>query len=198
MAERYNFRPSCADPDPDCYAPPLPPTCYEECTPCDNPCEPKCPPKVRAHEAICLTDGEWERCFSLFQMVGCEPTRVPAFVYCIELKVRRQGSCRVLSCECPIRADAKGNACFQWSDKFRELPAGYYEADLYINNKTCFTLLFRKQSCWAVMKPETVEYDPLPCDGPERCCVGCVPAPDFDNPPPLGDCLGGCDGPKCE
>ena len=198
MATKYNFQPDCADDTPACYAPPPQFSCADDCNPCYDPCEPKCPPKVRAHEAICLAEGEWERCFSLHRMVGCEPTRVPAFVYCIELKVRRQGSCRVLTCECPIRADKLGNACFQWSDKFRELGPGYYEADLYVNGKSCFALLLRKRECWAAAKSESVEFEPLECDGPESCCVGCVPTPDFDNPPPLGDCSGGCNGNKCE
>ena len=195
MATQYHFR---GQPDtPDCFAPPPPIDCMPECQPCDNPCEPKCPPKVRAHEALCLVDNEWERCFSLFQMVGCEPTKVPAFFHCIELRIRRQGFCKVLTKECPIRTDNKGNACFVWTDKFREMPAGYYEGDLYIDDKHCFTLLFRKQCCWAKMQSESAEHEPTACQPPEGCCNGCVPTPDFETVMPNGDCEK-CYGSECE
>lgn len=197
MAQRYSFRQEelCSEQQNSCYAP-LPDfdDCYNPCTPCENPCEPKCPPKVRAKDAICLSDEEYERCFSLHRFVGCAPTQVPAFVYCIALKVRRQGMCRVLTEECPVRADAHGNACFVWSDKFRDLPAGYYEADLYLNGKSCFTLLFRKRDCWATAKTESVRTAEQPCSPPEHCCVGCTPQPDFDDDTRLGD----CDGNQCK
>lgn len=197
MATKYNFRGSCDEPVNECYAPPPDFSCVDTCNPCHNPCEPKCPPKVRAKDALCLTDDEWERCFSLYQYVGCSPVQVPAFIYCIEMRIRKQGLCRVLTKECPTRADVKGNACFIWSDDFRKLPAGYYEGDVYINGKNCFTLLFRKRGCWTNMKTESVELDDLPCEAPERCCGGCVPQPDFDNTPVVGDCEE-CNGSECK
>lgn len=183
-AKPYNFRGTPPAPD-DCR---LPPPTFD-CVPCEpcNPCETRCPPKVRAKDALCLSDEEWERCFSLRRWVGCERLRIPAFVTCMLLKVRKQGFCRVLTEECPVRSDAQGNVCFVWSDKFRALPAGYYEADLHINGEVCLTLLFHKKSCWTSLRTESVELDKLPCDTP--CCdVGCVPYPDIESPEPMGDC----------
>lgn len=187
-AVKYNYNPSCTDENNDCYAPPVDFACVDMCSDVCSPCEDKCPPRVRAKDAICLPDDEWERCMSLYGTVGCEPTRLPAQMYCIELQVRRQGLCRVLTCECPIRVDNLGNACFQWSDDFRALPAGYYEADLLVNNKHCFTLLFRKKKCWTRLETVSVEVDELPCEPPEQCCTGCAPSPDFEQDIPLGDC----------
>lgn len=187
MAEIYNFR-GDEERVPDCMLPPPDFGCVDTCQPCDNPCEDKCPPKVRAKDAVCLSDDEYQRCFSIYQRIGCEPVRVPAFIYCIELRVRRQGLCRVLTKECPIRADNQGNACFVWTDKFRDLPAGYYEADLYINGKSCFTWLFRKRRCWAKMNTESVSLQELPCEAPSTCCGGCVPQQDLTTDTRLGDC----------
>lgn len=196
MAGHYNFRPTCDEAD-DCFAPKPDFGCVDYCPPCHNPCEPKCPPKVRVSEAVCLSDEEYERCFSLHQYVGCEPVQIPAHIYCIALKVRKRGLCRVLTEECPVRADRDGNACFVWSDCFRALEAGYYEADLYINGKSCYTWLFRKRKCWAAMKTQSVDLDTPPCEAPEHCCVGCVPTPDIETEPPLGNCEE-CNGNQCE
>lgn len=197
MAERYNFRPRCDDEELGCFAPPIDFGCEDTCPPCDNPCEQKCPPKVRVQDAVCLSDEEYERCFSLHQYVGCAPMQIPAQIYCIALKVRRRGLCRVLTEECPTRADRDGNACFVWSDKFRSLPEGYYEADLYINDKSCYTWLFRKRGCWATLTTQSVQLDHTPCDPPCGCCIGCVPTPDVETDDRLGDC-GECNGNQCE
>lgn len=196
-AQHYDFRGNSAYDELSCLLPPPDFSCVDTCNPCEDPCEPKCPPRVRAKDAVCLDDNEWERCFSLYQHVGCEPVRIPAFVYCIALRVRRQGLCRVLTEECPIRADAYGNACFQWSKTFRELPAGYYEADLYVNGKSCYTWLFNKRSCWAGMETKSVAHEDFPCEPPAHCCVGCVPHPDFETELPKGDCEE-CHGNQCK
>lgn len=196
MAERYKFRPTCDD-DLGCFAPPPDFGCVDICPPCNNPCEPKCPPKVRVQDAVCLSDEEYERCFSLHQYIGCEHVKVPAQIYCIELKVRKRGLCRVLTTECPIRADREGNVCFVWSDCFRELDAGYYEADLYLNGVSCYTWLFRKRKCWAKMNTVSVELDTAPCHAPAHCCVGCVPTPDIETEQPLGNCEE-CNGNQCK
>lgn len=197
MAQQYRFRDDeLCNPHNNCLLPPPEFDCEDVCEPC-NPCETKCPPKVRVHEAVCLADDEYERCFSLYQKRGCEPAQIPAFINYIGLRVRRRGFCRVLTEECPIRTDLRGNACFVWSDDFRALPAGYYEADLYINDKHCYTWLFRKEKCWALMKTESVEHEELPCEAPCRACVGCVPTPDIEQTPLQGDCEK-CDGNQCE
>lgn len=188
MGYYYNFRGD--DKRNDCFAPAPDFECVP-CDPCDNPCEPKCPPKVRAKDAICIGHEEFERCFSLHQRIGCSPVQVPAFIYRIGMKVRKQGFCKVLTEECPIRADNNGNACFIWSDTFQSLEAGYYEADVYINDKFCFTLLFRKQSCWGKLVTETVENYDLSCEPPVGC-IGCVPTADVETE----NLIGGCDD-KC-
>lgn len=190
MATLYNFKPTCHD-DDGCFAPKPDFDCVDTCQPCNNPCEPKCPPKVRAKDAVCLSDDECERCFSLFQYVGCDITKVPAHIYAIVLKVRRQGNCRVLVEECPTRSDNKGNVCFVWSEDFRQLPAGYYEADVVVNDRECFTLLFRKRGCWTRMVTEEVKLAQLPCEAPPHC-EGCVATPDFEQTAPEAEC-GGCD-----
>lgn len=192
MAQQYNFRQNSCETDNSCLLPPPEFSCTETCTPCDNPCEQKCPPKVRVHQAITLMLNEYERCFSLYSQVsGGEPIKIPAFITSVLMRVRRQGFCRVLTEECPIRSGIGGDVCFLWSDKFRKLPDGYYEADFYINDKLRFTLLFRKTEQWTVQQAE-VQTDLLPCAAPPHC-VGCVPMPDVDTQQPLGD----CDADKC-
>lgn len=194
MAVKYDFRND--DVYDGCYAPKPDFGCAPVCNPCDNPCEEKCPPKTRVQDAVCLSDEEVERCFSLYQYVGCEIKQLPAFIYCIALKVRKRGQCRVLTEECPIRADNNGNACFVWSDTFRNLDAGYYEADLYVNGKSCYTWLFRKRGCWATMETESIELEQPSCCPPNCCCVGCVPELDIETEEPLGNCEE-CNGNQC-
>lgn len=196
IAQRYNTGQTCDVVD-DCFPEPPDFSCVDVCNPCASPCEEVCKPKTRIQDAICLSDNEYERCFSLHQYVGCEPVQVPATLYCIELQVRKRGACRVLTRECPIRADIYGNACFVWSCEFRDLPAGYYEADLFLNGKSCFTWLFRKRGCWANMKTESVELEQPDCSAPAQCCNGCVPTPDIETTTPMGDCEE-CDGNQCK
>lgn len=186
MSTEYNFR-GRSKVEGVCGEVPPELGCYD-CDPCEPSCNPKCPPKVRAKEAICLSDDEYERCFSVHSLIGCSREKVPAMFHRIGLEVRAQGFCTVLARECPLRADINGNACFQWSQEFRELEAGYYEADIFFDGCLCGVLLFRKTSCWVGLESEEVSLSspcsPV-CSSP---ATGCIPLPDIEPDGRLGDC----------
>ena len=147
--------------------------CADTCTPCEDECEDTCAVKTRARDSVALQEAEGNRCFSLHGR-GCNPKQLPAFMHCIAMKVRRKGSCKVLTTEVPYKAKYDGSVCFNWTKRFKSLPDGYYEGDVYINGKTCYTWPFHIQGCYMSMQTEdigTCEDHKTPCDIPCGCAT---------------------------
>lgn len=170
------------------------PYIVEEC-PCEpcSPCEPKCPTKTRAADAIIVQPNEVERCFSLHTF-GCKGSTVYANQHCFMLRLRKRGSCTVITSVEPVRALPNGDVCFSWCNLWLDLGSGYYEADLYVDGKNCNTLLFRVRDCDMVVSntsPVINEACPIT---PTPCC-GTNPQID-DEPPVVVTCAESCD--PCE
>lgn len=162
-----------------CEAPPYEPECCP-CEPC-SPCEPACPPKTRASDAIIIESHEVERCFSL-KSFGCSPKTIYANQHCFMLRIRKRGSCTVITTVEPVRALPEGDVCFSWCNLWDDLGEGYYEADLFTDGKNCNTLLFKVRHCDIMVHSttpiinEACPIDPAPC---------CGTNPQLDDEPPV-------------
>lgn len=143
-----------------------------ECIPCDDNACGTCPPKTRAKDSEAIGLNECSRCVSL-RGRGCSPRQLPAFMHCIELQVRRKGTCKVITKEVPYKATYEGAACFNWSKRFKALADGYYEADVYINGKSCYTWAFHIEGCYVQMDTVSTEEDTrcTTCNSADPC--GC-------------------------
>ena len=145
---------------------------------CDSTCAPECacPPKTKAKYSEAIGENERSRCVSL-RGRGCSPVKLPMFMHCIEMKVRRKGSCSVLTTEVPYKAKYDGSACFNWSNRFKRLEDGYYEGDVYINGKSCYTWPFHIRGCYVQMVTESTEHLQPSCSD-VQCTTecGCAPA----------------------
>ena len=170
-----------------------------ECAPCQTECGTSCPPKTKARNSEAIQKDEHSRCVSL-KGRGCSPKQLPAFMHCIEMRIRKKGSCSVITTEIPYKATYTGAACFNWSKRFKALPDGYYEGDLYINGKSCYSWAFHIHACYIKMETESVEYLQDDCSGLECAgSCGCVndcrcskPPLEIENGEVTADC-GGCE-----
>lgn len=143
---------------------PLAPEYEEIC--CPDPCNPcgakKCSPVTCASEAIKITQGESERCFTLRQM-GCNGRPIPAIRTCLRMEIRRKGYCEVLLKILPYRATTDNGVCFLWGDAFKSLPKGYYEGDIYVNGECCTHVLLYLPGCQTIVAES---------EGVMGCCGG--------------------------
>lgn len=150
--------------------------CAPTCEPC-SPCGDVCKPKTRARDSVAIEYREGQRCVSL-RGRGCKPSALPAFMHKIEMKVRRKGSCSVITTEIPYKAKYDGSICFNWSNRFKSLPDGYYEGDVYINCVTCYTWAFHIRGCYVTLETDDTQTLPYQC-GDDDCghkehtCGGC-------------------------
>lgn len=139
--------------------------------------------------------NEVERCISLTGWT-CQSTVIPLNFYCVGMQLRQKGLCKVLMTLTPVRVTYEGSACFRWDDCFRDLPEGYYEGDVYIDDVSCVTVLLYLPPCRQIATTEEVIYDDGPCAPPEQnsCCVGGVAQLDGEPVPDTGvDNCGECD-----
>lgn len=157
---------------------------------CD-PCAPRCRPKTRARDAFTIYDDERERCFVLSGW-GCERPKIPLHFHCVLMVIRAKGYCEELMEITPYRATADGAACFAWPPEFLNLPSGYYEGDIYMDGKTCATVLLYLPPCRHIVTADEFYTITEPCEPCEPCEVGEVPQPDvvIDPVEPLdcGEC----------
>ena len=127
-----------------CLLPPPDFSCNQRCD-CEPSCEPQlCKPKTHARQSVIMPSGEVGRCIVLRNM-GCKPKDLPAHMHCIEMKVRKKGTCAIVTVERPYKATYTGAACFNWTNQFIRLPVGYYEADVFIDGRCCYTWAFHKE-----------------------------------------------------
>ena len=172
--------------DAACLLPPPEFSCHQHCD-CEPSCEPQlCKPKTHARQSVIVPRDEVSRCIVL-RNTGCKPKDLPAHMYCIEMKVRKKGACAVLSVERPYKATYTGAACFNWTKHFTRLPAGYYEADVFIDGKCCYTWAFHKEHCSVVADTvSNTEYS-------ERHNCGCETPLEIEaSYEPETTCGGGC------
>ncbi len=169
---------------------------YEEVC-CPDPCDPcetkRCPPKTCASRAIKIEAGEIERCFALKQM-GCNGRPIPAIRTCLRMDIRQKGFCKVLVKILPYRATSDNSICFKWGDYFLNLPKGYYEADIYINDDCVTHLLLLLPGCNPVVDWSEAVIDET-CGGVEYKSACCA-VPQYDEEfvePKADDCNRGCD-----
>lgn len=167
-----------------------PPEILTSLAPCD-PCEPKCPPKTRARDAETIYQEEVERCF-IIRGWQCGAEQIPAHFHCVAMKIRRKGHCRELIKLAPYRATPDGAACFAWPMEFLNLESGYYEGDLYIDGKTCATVLLYLPPCRYVITSEEAIVKSAECEIPAHCSVGEVPMPHIEIDPPADADCGDC------
>ena len=169
------------------------------CVPCDTECGEKCPPKTRARDSEAIRENEHSRCVSL-KGRGCQPKQLPAFMHCIEMRIRKKGSCKVLTTEIPYKATYTGEACFNWSNRFKRLEDGYYEGDIYINGKSCISWAFHIHACYVTMETTDIEYLHEPCSDVEcASSCGCSKQCTCSKPPleiEIGEAVPNCGG--CE
>lgn len=146
-----------------------------ECVERVSHCEPEecgsCPPKTKARHSEAIGYMEGQRCVSL-RGRGCAPKQLPMFMHCIEMRVRLKGSCKVITREIPYKATYTGAACFNWSKRFKALPNGYYEGDIYINGKSCVSWPFHIQDCYYEVGTESVTDLQDDCHAVE-CATAC-------------------------
>ena len=83
-----------------------------------------------------------------------------------------EGSCKVITREIPYKATYTGAACFNWSKRFKVLPNGYYEGDIYINGKSCVSWPFHIQDCYYEVGTESVTDLQDDCHAVE-CTTAC-------------------------
>lgn len=172
-------------PEASCLLPPPDFTNLVFCDPCD-PCSDKVPPRTLAKDSICISPSERERCFRMSaRQCDGSLTQYPAFLDCIQMRVRRKQLSRVVSVEEPIRATASGDMCYTWSCHFLALGPGYYEGDVYFNGKYSHTIGLHKNAASIVSHAaESVEAQPS-CEEPQ-CgpCCGTVPQVEEEAPTP--------------
>lgn len=184
---REEIKDNCLLPPPDLCG--CEPVCEEEC---------HCGPhqvKTHARDAIVMKRNEVERWFSLTEW-GCRGHPIPAVINCIELVLRRKGSCKDLCSLTPIRATADANVQFRWPKWFISEKHGYYEGDIYINGREQHTVLLKLPKNQAQVDDTGFEISPFVCG--DCCSTGypdCVAVPDGQPAPSLS---GSCTTPECE
>lgn len=172
---------------------------YEEVC-CPDPCDPceekKCPPKTCAANTIKIGIGEVERCFT-FKQMGCNGRPIPAIRTCLRMEIRRKGFCRTLLKITPYRLTNENSVCFKWGDHFLNLPKGYYEGDIYVNDECCMHVLLYLPGCQTLVAGSEPVIDDG-CGGAvveNRCCS--IPQYDEEFLEPMGNCDMGCKDVKC-
>lgn len=166
----YSNKPNAgARPDDACL---MPPPEYQEC--CIDPCaEPIkcCPPKTKVRNALIMYNNEAGRCFSLSGK-GCGNTSMPVLTSCIKMTVRRYGECNIRATVQPFRMNPDGSICFRWTQEFLNMPQGYYEADIIVDEKCCNVVCLYFPPC--IGRPTTTEViteDACATDVPCECDV---------------------------
>jgi hypothetical protein len=129
----------------------------EPCAPITNsPCgctaqqscnEPTCCPiKTRIKDCHVFRGLELERSF-FFNTGECNPETAYYRTDCVTLNVRRRGCCKVLVQEQAYKQSINGAVWFRWSEAFKALSTGYYEADVYHANKSCSSICIYLAPC---------------------------------------------------
>lgn len=149
-----------------------PPPVYDQCyaDPCEEPVK-CCPPKTKVRNALIIYNNEAERCFALAGK-GCGNSALPVLTSCIKMEVRRYGECNVRTTVTPHRMNMDGSACFRWPKSFLDMPQGYYEADIILDEKCCNVVCLYFPPC--IGRPESTEVvyeDACPTDVPCGCPV---------------------------
>lgn len=180
-AVQNELRPCTLAPIPD---PPKPQFC------CPPPQCGQCPPKTRINEAVTIRP-EWAETTLRFGDWGCTEFNVEAFHTCIELRIRKRGWCPVVYVAKPYKALLDGSAVFAWCDDlWLALGEGSFEADVFINGRSCLTIGLHVPVCrhrlLSVGHTERMHHDvaglyPVnPCGGDVPCLP---PMIDPDGPP---------------
>lgn len=159
---------------------------FDCCPPCPDPCKQKCCPKTRIWDCIDVFPKEQAQRFELYHYVEGAVALMAAHNHCIELTIRQRGFCDPVVIIEPIRSELDGSVWFEWPDKFTSAPAGYYEADLRINDEMCHTFCFHKVGCWVgsqLKERQFIKRCEPDCEScsPDPCCHGNRPSPDFDD-----------------
>jgi hypothetical protein len=127
--------------------------CYDQfpaqqshCEPVCQPCVPCCPAKVEKRNYVNVKPDIGRTWFTVGADL-CSGDVVDGATSCIELRVRARGECYVQLVLNPTAARLDGSFCVDWPLSFWRLGDGWYEADVYVNGRTCLTVGLHVRQC---------------------------------------------------